>query len=311
MTAPVRDGLIDLNERGVLDVLIPDSPQAFAAPPAGLPEPWASSLGPMAVAPFSNRDPRSRGVLAVLGTRGRPTFTAEDVDRLARLATQTRLAFRLARARADQERLTLLEDRQRIARDLHDSVIQDVIAVGMQISGEADQADQDDEARAGRDQDRVTQLEEAVRRLRRIVFELRAGPERDPLDRVVRDLVAEAGRLLGHEPELVFDGPVDFVPSGIAADVASVLREALSNVARHAGATRTRVVLRVQGDRLVLTVDDDGVGISPSPVRGYGIANIEHRAAARHGTVRLTRGEAGGTSLEWSCPLPDRDPSDR
>ncbi len=272
-----------MNEDLSLSVRLPDTPTALAAPPAGTPEPLASALGPIAMAPFSKKDPRSLGVLAVVGARGRPPFTEDDVDRLARFATQARLAFRLAQVRVDQQRLELLEDRQRIARDLHDSVIQDIIAVGMQISAGADQAGQADRARA---LDWVTQLEEAVRRLRRIVFELRAGPERAPLDRVVHDLVSEASRLLGHEPELVVDGPVDRVPGVVAADVVSVLREALANVARHAGARHTRVMIALQDNQLVLIVDDDGIGLPPRRPAVMGSptsSTVPPRAMARPG----------------------------
>jgi len=257
--------------------------------------------GPAAVAPFGGTANGPRGLLAVVRGSGAPPFLADDVDRLTRLAAQTDLAVRLARARTDQYRLALLEERQRIARDLHDTVTQDVIGVGMQISAEVVS---DDPERRQRDLDKVVQLEEAVRRLRRIVFELRTSPPWARFSQAVRDLTSEASRLLGHEPELALTGPVDFLPTAVAADVLSVLREALSNIARHARATHTRVAMRVTDDEVELVVEDDGRGIPASAERGYGISNIEHRATARGGSATLRTRAHGGSRLVWSCPIP-------
>ncbi len=307
LTAPVTDGRISAHDL-VDSPLFPSAPTVFTTPPDGTPRPWTSTVGPVAAAPVGDGDGEPEGVLLVLGAPGRRPFTADDLDRLTRFAAQTRLALRLADARADQQRLALLEDRQRIARDLHDTVIQDVIGVGMQIAADAE-LDEDPRRRAG-NLDRVAQLEEAVHRLRRIVFELRAGPPRAPLSRAVRELAAEASRLLGHEPEVLLDGDADSLHPAIAADVASVLREALSNIIRHADAAHTTVALRVTHDAVVLRVEDDGRGIPTAPSRGYGIENIEHRAAARRGSVHFTTSAGGGTRLLWSCPLgrPAPDP---
>ena len=272
------------------------------APPPTASEPLASLLGPMAIARFGPEDGPLTGLLAVARTPGEQEFTDEDAAYLARLATQARLVLQLARARADQQRLALLEDRHRIARDLHDNVTQDLIALGLEISAEADRLT-DAMARA-RAADRVERLEEVTRQLRRVVFEL-APATVTSLGPGLARLAREAERVLGHAPAVRLDGPVEDVPPPVADDILRVAREALSNVARHAGATRTWLALEVDGGTLTLTVEDDGTGLPPAVRRGDGLANIAHRAEARGGRSRLEPGCHGGTRLVWSCPLTD------
>jgi signal transduction histidine kinase len=224
-----------------------------------------------------------------------------DLDLLTRLSTQISLAVTLAQARADQQRLALLEERQRMARDLHDTVIQDLIAVGMQLN-----------ARIGRnpehpwraqDSELIDQLEDALRGLRAAVFALRTQTSAWSVSSFAESLAADSARVLGHIPEITVRGPVDELPEHIAQQVVMVLREALSNVARHARATATRVSLEADQASVHLRVDDNGQGIPAQLRPGNGIANMRHRAGALGGVATVSRRRGGGTRVEWSCPI--------
>lgn len=259
-------------------------------------------LGPVATARFGRPGPDG-GLVAVARPDGGDLFGEADLTLLVSLAQQVALAVELGRARADQQRLAVLEDRQRIARDLHDTVIQDLIAVGMQLDTEVTKESGRDPGRARRDGALVDQLEEAVRRLRGSVFELREPGRRTALADTVTGVVAEASRMLGHRPTIRTSGDVTAVPGPVADAVVAVLREALSNVARHARASATDVDLVVGRHDLSLTVTDDGRGLPADLVPGDGIANVRHRAEALLGTAAVTSGSAGGTCLSWRCPL--------
>ncbi|MBD3783993.1 MAG: PAS domain S-box protein [Micrococcales bacterium] len=217
---------------------------------------------------------------------------------------RSRLALerRLRESEQAQQRLALLEERQRIARELHDTVIQDVIGVGMELSAEVDRAT--DHERQQRDLDRITRLEEVTRNLRRAIFELRGSARRGSAVREVTDLVAEASRVLGHVPSVTFAGALDGLPPELVDDVLAALREALSNTARHAGAARTEVSLTVTEDGVTLVVDDDGVGPAGVEHPGDGLGNLEERARRHGGTVEVGPSPQDGTRVRWACPLP-------
>ncbi|HET7763312.1 MAG TPA: PAS domain S-box protein [Phycicoccus sp.] len=289
----------------VVAALAPPTAVAFDAPPPGSPESLTRAVGPMVLAPFGRVGSPPSGVVVACRAPGAVPFSDEDVERLARLATQTQVALHLGRARADQQRLALLEERQRIARELHDTVIQDVIGVGMQISSEIDA--EVDTRRQERDLEWVARLEEATRNLRRAVFELRGSTRRASTHSDVTDLLAEASRMLAHFPSVTFSGPVDRLPPTVADDLVAVLREALANVARHAGATRTAVTVEVADGILTLTVEDDGVGVAGRPRIGYGLGYIEQRARRHGGDLTLGPGPAAGTRLVWTCPVHEED----
>ena len=294
----------DAELAGVLLGLAPDEAVALPALPPGVPARFARLVGPIVLAPFGQAGSPPNGAVLACRTPTGPAFTEEDAERLARLATQSQVAVHLARARADQQRLALLEERQRIARELHDTVIQDVIAVGMQISADVDA--ETDAGRQERDLDKVSRLESATRNLRRAVFELRGTSRRSQTATEVTDIVAEASRMLGHFPSVTFSGPVDALPEAVADDLVAVLREALANTARHADATRSAVSLAVTEESVTLTVDDDGVGLPGTPQVGYGLDYIGERARRHGGQVVLGPGPVVGTRLVWTCPLTDR-----
>lgn len=257
-------------------------------------------MGPVAASPVVV-DHRAHGLIAVARPRGADPFDDVDLDLLDRLAVQLGLVVQIVRARADRQHLAVLKDRQRIARDLHDTVIQDLIGLGMHLHAEA--RAEDDETRRAQDEEIVDHLDRTVRALRAAVFQLRDTPLGSTTSASVEQLIAEASRALDHVPSLRLAGAVDDLSPELSREVLAVLREGMSNVARHAAATRTTVTLAVEGDRLRICVEDDGTG--PRGVgHGTGLANLRDRAAALGGATGLDSRPTGGARLWWECPLP-------
>jgi signal transduction histidine kinase len=240
-----------------------------------------------------------QGVLIV--TRKAGEADDEDALLLAGFAGQAALALDRARAQDERRQLAVLEDRERIARDLHDVVIQRLFATGMQLQGAVLQAGKPEVAK--RINAAVDDLDATIRDIRRSIFELRA-PVGPSLRGDLRDAVEAATETLGFRPVLDTSGPVDSaVPEDIVPELLAVLREALSNVARHAQATSARVSLQARESEIILTVEDDGVGIEPGRARG-GISNMGERAHDLGGTFQVVPGPDGtGTVLTWRTPL--------
>ena len=200
--------------------------------------------------------------------------------------------------------MALAEDRERIARDLHDTVIQRLFATGMSLQGSIRLVRSDPDAAVERIEGAVDDLDLTVKHIRTAIFGLEVTrPDRDSTRSRILALVHEAIGPLGFEPRVLLDGPVD---TGMRPDTANeliaTLREALSNVARHARASRVEVEV-VFADDVRLTVLDDGVG--PPAVgapRGKGLANMAARAEKLGGTFSLGPAEPTGTRLEWRVP---------
>lgn len=224
----------------------------------------------------------------------------EERELLISFADQAALALDRAHAVADRAELAVISDRERIARDLHDTVIQRLFATGLTLqavsSGVSDPALTDRIGKA------VDDLDQVVRDIRGTIFELRhlGGSS---LQAEVRGLVREYARVLGWNPVVRVDGPVDTaVPAGVREHLVPVLREALSNLSRHAEATAAWVTVHAGDGELVLEVSDDGVG----PTEGSshsGLRNARGRAAGLGGTSSLVRREGGGSLFSWRVPL--------
>lgn len=220
-------------------------------------------------------------------------------------AAQAAVNVVLASARREQERLSIFEDRDRIARDLHDLVIQRLFATGMQLQGalRADGLPASVEDRITR---AVDDLDETIREIRQTIFALH-----EPVDtesdrvrgRVMREC-AQSGALLGFSPAVRFVGAVDAsIPPLLVEHVIAVLREALTNAAKHAQADRVEVLVEVDGAWATLTVTDNGVGVDEIGRRS-GLANLAARAAEVGGECRIERVSGqGGTRLIWRAPL--------
>jgi signal transduction histidine kinase len=267
-------------------------------------------LGPLAVWPLGERG-SARGVLAAARVRGREPFSSVVVEALGAFAAQAAVALELAEGRADAERLALLRDRERIARDLHDLAIQRLYATGLSLQRVARTATPEvaEQLAAA-----VDEVDETISLVRTTIYRLQPGDlPGDPdgrrvglRSRVITEVDAAAVSL-GFGVRLRFEGPVDaLVPPDVAGHVVAVLREALSNVARHASATRAEARLAVT-DELELVVRDDGTGIPPG-VRRSGLRNLEQRAHELGGSfvVEPVDPDAAqvGTRLVWRVPLP-------
>jgi len=269
---------------------------------------WAALVdaGPALCAPLGaplGGGDAGHGVLALWRSTGAPPFRQSTVDMVGSFAAQTAVALELAERRRDAERLSVLEDRDRIGRDLHDLIIQRLFATGMALEGATRLIDSTEAA--GRVMRAVDDLDETIKDIRMTIFALQSR-EGATADRGLRarvlSVVEEAAEQLGFAPTLHMEGLLDTrVPELHAQHVLAVLREALSNVARHARASRAEVSLWVNGD-VVLRVRDDGVGI-PAGGRRSGLHNLAARAEELGGGMRVQSVDGGGTELEWHAPV--------
>jgi len=245
------------------------------------------------------------GNLYLTDKQGAPEFSEGDEALAVTLAAAAAIAIENARLHARLRDVALGEDRERIAADLHDTVIQRLFATGLALEASIRLAPPD---LAERIAQAVADLDETIRQIRSAIFALHSPqPAHRGLREQILSIVAEAGASLGFEPHLRLDGPIDqVVPDDVGAHVLAVVREALSNVVRHARATTVEVTVQlVAGGELVVTVTDDGVGlVGPSSPAGRGMENMTRRALALGGDVRVEPGPAGkGTTLTWRVPL--------
>lgn len=227
-------------------------------------------------------------------------LTESDEALLARYASQVALALQAARGQEDRQRVAVLEDRDRIARDLHDLVIQRLFGVGLGLQGAARVPGA--EPVAARLEQAVADLDATIADLRRSIFALGAEPASTDVQSEVTRMVDRAAATWKLRPRLRVEGPVrTLVPDGVVPDLLAVLGEALANAARHARATSVEVLLRATPTEVRLEVADDGRGLPADPVES-GLANARARAA-RHGGALELHGDAGrGTRLVWRVP---------
>ncbi|MBE1583356.1 GAF domain-containing protein [Nonomuraea angiospora] len=249
--------------------------------------------------------PKVRGVLALAKRGGRLPFSAADRQMLHAFAGQAAIALELAEARRDAERLGLLEDRDRIAKDLHDVVIQRLFATAMTFMSTVRLVEHPEAAK--RLQRGIDELDETIRQIRSSIFALQISHDQaaPSLRGQIVDLVEGAGGHLGFMPGLRMEGQIDtLVPEGVAEQLLAVLREALSNVVRHSRATRADVSAEVSGDGVTLVVSDNGVGLGEGGRRS-GLRNIEERAVRLGGAAELESPAPNGkgTRLRWHVPL--------
>nr|WP_051370361.1 GAF domain-containing protein [Streptomyces sp. 142MFCol3.1] len=262
-------------------------------------------LGPVFLVPLGTPE-HVRGVLQVAGLPGRPAFADATIAMIAGFANHAALALEIAEHRRAAEQLLLLGDRDRIARDLHDLAIQRLFAGGLTLQSVLTQFADRPQA-AERIQRVVDDLDETIKIIRSTIYALgRRGTDRDTGLRT--RLVAETGRasaVLGFSPALRMTGLLDtLVADDIADQLIAVLREALTNAARHAHATAVDVSAEATTTHLRLRVTDNGRGIDPAHTRRSGLANLHTRATELGGTLTLIPHRPTGTTLEWTVPLP-------
>lgn len=201
--------------------------------------------------------------------------------------------------RTAMERLAILSDRERIARDLHDTVIQEIFASGLGLQALLSQID--DEAVTERVESVIGRLDGSISRLRNVIFDLRRSVGEGRLAPALHEVIQAASADLGFLAELEIEGDLRRVPARIEEHLVPTLREALTNAAKHAKADSVVIRLAV-GEDIELTVTDDGHGIHAHQGRGFGLGNMEDRAMTLGGTCKLVEGPDGGMALVWRVP---------
>jgi PAS domain S-box-containing protein len=258
-------------------------------------------FGPLLSAPLG--DHQTNMALVALRDAGRVPFDEDDLAVATQFAEQVDVAMELARSRRAQKQLQLFEERERIARDLHDRVIQTLFATGMSlqagISAVHEPIAHERMTRA------VDDIDSAIKELRSAIFTLNHSfTKPDALRHELTKIVDRAVDVLGFRPQLAFRGdPLD-LSAEQTDDVMATLNEALSNIARHAHASRCDIAVDSTTASLVLELKDDGVGIDPNRPRGNGLDNMANRAIRHGGNCALTARPEGGTILRWHIRLP-------
>lgn len=234
---------------------------------------------------------------------GGTEFTPEDEEMVEALAAAAGVAVDNARNRELRGMLSLIEDRERIARDLHDLVIQRLFATGMSLQAFLRKYELPEDAQ-DKLNNAIDELDKTVKQIRQTIFALQDNAEHSSLRGRVTAEFETFRSICTFTPELVFEGAIDArVPERLAAHTVAVVRELLSNVAKHAKASAATIVVRVSGDELTVTVTDNGVGfVEPSHRRG--LANVARRADAHSGLFTIAAAPEGGTRAHWSVFLP-------
>lgn len=257
--------------------------------------------GPVVAVPMRTAE-RVIGVLIALRAEGADAFRPSEVPLLVSFAEQAALALQLGEKNRTQRQLAVFADRDRIARDLHDHVIQRLFAVGLKLQSAVRRTD--DPEVTGRVGQAVDELDRTVREIRTSIFDLHTAEHgAGGLRRRLLDTVAEVTGESGVRTAVHTAGPLDtLVPSAVAMHVLAVVRESAANVVRHADAATLTVSVWVDDD-LTVEILDDGSGLSGSVPRS-GLRNLAERAAELDGGLDLERAAGGGTRLVWRVPLP-------
>ena len=240
---------------------------------------------------------------------GREVFVVASVrDVTDRVEAEAELRHSRDALQHAEQILAVADDRDRIARDLHDTVIQRLFAAGLNL--QSTMAGTDDRTRA-RLEVTVDDLDETIKELRMAIFSLSAtGAPPGGVRGQLLEVITDTSEALGFEPRLEFDGPIETIDPGIADHLVPVLREGLTNVARHAGAHTARVVISV-GREVTLMVSDDGRGMPDEVLGGRGLANMASRAQQLGGACTMERGADGGSTLTWRVPADAQAGSER
>ena len=294
--------------RGVLGMLITDPkplrlprlgshPESYGFPPNH--PPMTSFLG----VPIKVRD-AVYGNLYLTDKIGWSEFTSDDEALVGALALAAGIAIENARLHQRVQEVAVNEERDRLARDLHDTVIQRLFAIGLTLQSLVSNPS------ASAFEDRLTatisDVDDTIRQVRTSIFELGS----DGLGRGARDnvlsLLRELRPVVGFDVHASFEGPVDSaVPDIVLEHLLAVIREAVTNIERHAQATTATVVISVSDNHCRLRVVDDGCGIADSEpgTGGLGLGNLRRRAEKLQGQFSIESPDAGGTVLSWQVPI--------
>jgi signal transduction histidine kinase len=276
---------------------VPRNVTALAQP---LPADRGLIFGPALVLPLGTGD-SILGVLLAVRRDGTTPFDDQELQIASSFADQASLALQRTETRSARTELVILSDPDRIARDLHDQVIQRLFAVGLAMHGTLRRAtDGEVEARLN---DHIDQLHEVIQDIRTTIFDLNTEPSDTPtlrslLKKVITELTVDAPLHVS----VRITGPLEVLSEELAEHAEAVVREAVSNVVRHARAKEVTITISLDDD-LVISVVDDGIGV-PAKVARSGLHNLKRRAAQSGGTCTVERQASGGTELVWSAPLP-------
>lgn len=305
--ARLRGMLVDTSEVCAGLALAADAAHVLGRSDDGTTDPLRLSadgaIGPALITPLRTHS-RLWGAVCIARAPTRPHFTRAETESIGDYVSRAALALELAIAREESQRAMLADDRRRIARDLHDHVIQQLFGTGLTLQAVASTLPPGGAA-ADRIADSIDQLDSAISQIRTVVFAL---SQRDDvsLRHHVLDVVADLSGAMRHPPAIRFTGPVDHSITGeLSSEVVGVARELLSNAVRHAHADQISVEVAVDGADALVTVEDDGEGI-PADVTRSGLDNLENRAQRRGGALTVTTGD-GGTVVTWRVPLERSD----
>ncbi|HEU4545215.1 MAG TPA: GAF domain-containing protein [Microlunatus sp.] len=245
--------------------------------------------------------------LGVIALHSEKPFSADECEMVVAFASHVSLAIDHARNERNRRRLAVYTDRDRIARDLHDHVIQRIFAVGLGLQSTVRRMS--DEAVADRLVGYINALDATIVDIRSTIFSLQheVSGEVRSLRTELFGVVADLSEMLGSDPRVTLVGPLDsVVPDDLRADVLAVVRESLTNVAKHAEASRVSLTVTADPDDNVLRVqvEDNGVGIGEDRHRGNGLRNAAVRAGYSGGVAEAVRRPEGGTRFVWQVPLP-------
>ena len=294
--------------RGVLGLLIADPrplriheigrhPDSFGFP-AGHP-PMTSFLG----VPIKVRD-EVYGNLYLAEKVGWTEFTRDDEALVGALSLAAGIAIENARLHDRVRRSAVYEDRDRVARDLHDTVIQRLFALGLTLQGMAARLPDPAANQLGV---AVSEIDRVIAQVRSTIYELGMGDESRGIRDDISNLVRQLHEVVGFEVALTFTGPLDAsIDDRVLEHVLATIREALTNVGKHAHATQASVSMEVDGASCILTITDDGIGLTDAPASaggGLGLPNLRRRAEKLHGTLSADSPPGGGTVLTWKVPI--------
>jgi signal transduction histidine kinase len=269
------------------------------------PSPWFAQvrpdvrLGPMIALPL-NGSQGPIGVLFMARREGAPPYLHQDLKVVETFAVNAAVSMEWHAARRTHDELRMLQERNRIARDLHDNVVQRLFATGLYLQQAARTLD-------GEAKDRVesamTSVDQTIRQIRNTILVLRSTAA-DRLDKLLLTIVAETEPLLGFPPKLQMVPDTSRVTGPLAADLALCVREALSNVVQHAQASGVEIEVTVDDSTVDLRISDDGIGMRGERRPGGGLENLDERARAHGGTFSYESEPGEGTTLRWHMPLP-------
>ncbi|MDR3665105.1 MAG: GAF domain-containing protein [Mycobacterium sp.] len=240
------------------------------------------------------------GVLVVARNESQTPFDTSHLDLLSDFADHAAVALNLASSRAQARELTIIADRERIAHDLHDRVIQRLFAAGMDLQGTIARSRSPEVTR--RLNLTVDDLQGTIEEIRGTIFALQSPADTQTFRQQVQNIIAELTQDRAIETTVRLRGPLSVVGEDLAEQATPVLIEAVSNAVRHSGAEHLTVQIEV-ADELSIDVTDDGCGIDPTNARRSGLANLARRAELAGGTCDISTPTGGGTHLRWIAPL--------